>query len=390
MHKIMTFALQTRDEFDQSGDVSGCHKIDAQIHENCFGMQGKMFRLAEVRLLPERGSDSLLELADAAALCYVVRDDSTCLPDQAQGPVCITFPAREGCDAPADRQPGPENLGAQSAPEHFLSRPNGQQQAPRDAFTDIENSSSCVERSTGAGDSFELSSEASCQRTCSDAHHGKVPACSGRMDASSAEDKRTSASIAAVAAGQGGKGKEAAGVSYREQVCLRALEADAGTSAVHGMDPEIERGVLMCLVAECQAVLQQLPTTASQDETLLRSLCSRSATEPASTSKGEYVGQGVAVSNSVSGHHCSKCGSPRVAARAEQNVAGQGNGAGSSSVSGEACSSCEGGEKGADSRGGEGWRERCHLEMAVQYRLQRKLLLARVAADLAAQAALMC
>ena len=39
MHKIMTFALQTQDEFDQSGDVSGCHKImhkiDAQNYDLC-------------------------------------------------------------------------------------------------------------------------------------------------------------------------------------------------------------------------------------------------------------------------------------------------------------------------------------------------------------------
>ncbi len=363
---------------------------DAQNHENLVDMQGKMFRLAEVRLLPERGSDPLLELANAAALCYVVRDDSTCLPDQAHGPVCTTFPPRECHAAAADRQPGPEHSGAQRAPEHFSSRPCGQHQAAGDACTVANDSSRCAERPTEAGDILESPSEASCQRTCSDAHHGKVPACSGRMDASSAEDKQTSASIATVAEGHRGKGQDAADVSYREQVCLRALEADTSRSAGHGMDPETERGVLMCLVAECQAVMQQLPTTASQDETLLRSLCSRSATEPASTSKGEYVGQGVAVSSSVSCHHCSKCGSLRVAARAEQNVAGQGNGAGSSSVSGEACSSCEGGEKGTDSRGGEGWRERRHLEMAVQYRLQRKLLLARVAADLAVQAALMC
>ncbi|EIE19315.1 hypothetical protein COCSUDRAFT_44670 [Coccomyxa subellipsoidea C-169] len=37
----------------------------------------------------------------------------------------------------------------------------------------------------------------------------------------------------------------------------------------------------------------------------------------------------------------------------------------------------------------EGWRQRRHTEMALQYRLQRKLLLARVADDLAAQAALL-
>lgn len=267
------------------------------------GMQGKMFRLAEVRVLPERGADPLLELADAATLCFVVRDDSTCLPDQAQGPVSTAFPVHECQSTAADRQPWHQSSGGHRRQGHVYGSPSRQQQAAEETGTVVKHSSS-AQRATGAGDIMESAAEAYGEHTRSAADHGEGAgnSCPGRTDANSAD---ACASIAEGASRWRAKEQIEADVSYREGVCLRALEADASTS---DMDPETERGVVLCLFAECQAALQQLPTTASQDEALLRGLCSRSAEYPAMpTGEGDIFGLGDAIKSNASGHDCSEC-----------------------------------------------------------------------------------
>ena len=148
-------------------------------------------------------------------------------------------------------------------------------------------------------------------------------------------------------------------MSYREGEDSSALdECTTDTPNRQGMQPETERATLQYLAAECRALLDSMPTDADQDEALLQSMHSAA---PFSADRQE---------------HPSRADATAVAGNGELHGRGCSNGG-------------RVGGSGVDCGGGQGWRQRRHIEMALQYRLQRKLLLARVADDLAAQAALL-
>lgn len=105
------------------------------------------------------------------------------------------------------------------------------------------------------------------------------------------------------------------------------------------MDPETERGLCMHILDACHAFLAGAPTSAEQDARLLQEL---------------ETGSDQAHSGSRS---C--CTEQHCMANEEQHCLNK------------------------------SWQARCHARMGLQYRLQRKLLLCRVAEDLAAQACML-
>ncbi len=125
-----------------------------------------------------------------------------------------------------------------------------------------------------------------------------------------------------------------------QQHGMHADSADDEPGTGAAMDPDTERDVCMRIVEACQAFLAGAPTSAAQDAILLAELGSACHVSLHSSSD--------------SGGGCE----PGTAVMAQQAVHGQ-------------------------------WQRLCHLRMALQYRLQRKLLLSRVAGDLAAQACML-
>lgn len=315
-------------------------------------MQGRMFRLAEVRILPERGADPLLELADAATLCFEVRDDYTCLPDQARGPVCVAFPARE--------LPVGQNRQEQAAHVmRTLSSSDQHEKAARKSLHAAAGphvSGRCENGNDGEIESGSiLGSHAVCSNLETDSSSGVHASRPNGVRSCDRDDSHEAIEQgSAEAAGS-------ADVSYREEESRRALDEHLQAAAgKQGMAPETEQAVVLYLAAECRALLHSMPTDASQDAALLQSLRSSPAAPEQSLSAADDC-----------------CGSADV----RSSVGG-----------GQGCSNGGVGGSGVDCRGGGGcnmWRQCRHMQMAVQYRLQRKLLLARVADDLAAQAALL-
>lgn len=313
-----------------------------------------MFKLAEVRLLRQRGADPLLDRAGAAALCYVVRDDCTCPPDQAQGPVCVAFPPAAQPDA-LGSSCGQDRAAAEAAPEGVASGRDNEK-----------------ENTASAGASAGTDARSSAGSTSADSERGQA------HDGSTAPGSRQNAvggmgfeleQEGVSAAGM----RESADVSGREAIGseigserLGSQAADAGEigEVMQRMQPETERAAALYVATECRALLEGAATSACQDQALLGSLGGAPLVAP------EGAGRPL----------CAVEDAPadiRSTVAAEQKGV-LGGGAREGSGGGSRC----GGQRGK-------WRERRHLEMALQYRLQRKLLLARVADDLAAQVALL-
>lgn len=310
-----------------------------------------MFRLAEVRILPERGADPLLELADAATLCFEVRDDYTCLPDQARGPVCVAFPARE--------LPVGHNWQEQAAHVMRTLSSSGQHEKAAQKILHAAAGPHVGGRCENGNDG-EIES-------------GSVPgshAVCSNLEADSSSGVHASRPIGIWSCDMDDgheaieQGSEAAGstdVSYREEESRRALNEHLQAAAVkQGMAPETEQAVVLYLAAKCRLLLDSMPTDARQDAALMQSLRSPPAAPEQSLSAADDC-----------------CGSADVRSSVDGGQGCINGGVGGSRV---------------DCRGVGGcnmWRQCRHMQMAVQYRLQRKLLLARVADDLAAQAALL-
>ena len=118
-----------------------------------------------------------------------------------------------------------------------------------------------------------------------------------------------------------------------EQGCGLAAEDDSHCGPWAAMDPGTEEGVCMHIVHACHAFLAGAPTSAAEDAALLQALQAGHQAQPDDQS-------------------CSTAGR-------------------------------------AQARRNRRWQARCHARMALQYRLQRKLLLRSVAEDLAAQACML-
>jgi hypothetical protein len=161
-----------------------------------------------------------------------------------------------------------------------------------------------------------------------------------------------------------------------------STSADADLTGGGGlpMSPEHEYGLLLHLAAECAATLSSAATSVEQDQDILSRLSKVAAPGLAGVNRettGSVHVHQTGISSASPGNEVSAAASQECICDEEMSLA-----SGSAPRDDEYSAAAEA------NVGAQHWRAACHMRMAVQYRLQRKLLLARVATDLEAQAAL--
>lgn len=342
----------------------------------CVRLQGRSFQLCEVRLLRQRGADALLEIADSAALCFIVKDDYTMRPDQAQSGPVVTFsqlqPVSTHAEGAAKEAASRSSNGASSGEAResvsACDSSNGGEEMKRreeklwgsaSEPQAVQNRRNAVEWSQPPEESPSASSR-SIQGSGLTNRTGNVyssrgsnsiqSAVDGRMPPASSGNSNANATCEVDSACSGG-------------ALLLEHSSDAPAECTSlGMDTEQERGILRHLLAECEAALSQFSSSIADDQQIL---CSNHYRDASSSEDPRSVEQ-------HEGHRAQgKCPSDNLEA-----------GYSVKSVRKEKLS---GSGSGKQESARDVWFAECHLRMAVQYRLQRKLLLARVAEDLNAQ-----